>query len=109
MFESIAYAMGQSPQQPGQAAPNPIMSLMPLVLMFAIFYFLLIRPQQKKQKNHAKMISELKKNDEVITSGGMHGTIVNVKDKTYVLRVDDNVKIEISKSAIAGIKRKAGE
>jgi len=82
---------------------------MPLILMFVIFYFLLIRPQQKKQKAHQKMISELKKNDDIITSGGIHGTIVNVKDATYTVRVDDNVKIEVSKSAVTGVKRKTGE
>ena len=106
MFESIAYAMGQAPQAEGAAAPSPLVSLMPLILMFVIFYFLLIRPQQKKQKDHVKMVSELKKNDEVITSGGIHGTIVNVKEKTYILRIDDNARIEILKSAISGLREK---
>ena len=108
MFESIAYAMAQAPQAQGEGAPSPLVSLMPLILMFAIFYFLLIRPQQKKQKDHEKLISELKKNDQVITSGGIHGTIVNVKETTFIVRVDDNVKIEISKSAVSGVKRQAG-
>lgn len=108
MFESIAYAMAQSPQSQGQGAPSPVISLMPLILMFVIFYFLLIRPQHKKQKEHEKMVSELKKNDEVITTGGIHATIVNVKDKTFILRVDDNVRIEVSKSAITGVKRQTG-
>jgi len=106
MFLSIAYAMGQAPQQPGAEAPNPLISLMPLILMFVIFYFLLIRPQQKKQKDHKAMLSELKKNDQVITSGGIYGTIVNIKDNTYVIRVDDNVKIEISKTAVSGVTKK---
>jgi preprotein translocase subunit YajC len=109
MFSSIAYAMGQTQQAQGSDAPNPLVSLMPLILMFVIFYFLLIRPQQKKQKDHQKMLAELKKNDEVITSGGIHGTIVNIKDKTYSLRVDDNVKIEVSKSAISAVKKRVGE
>jgi len=106
MFLSTAYAMGQVPQQPGAEAPNPLISLMPLILMFVIFYFLLIRPQQKKQKDHKAMLSELKKNDQVITSGGIHGTIVNIKDNTYVIRVDENVKIEISKTAVSGVVKK---
>jgi preprotein translocase subunit YajC len=109
MFLSIAYAMGQTQQAQGAEAPHPLVSLMPLILMFVVFYFLLIRPQQKKQKEHQRMLSEIKKNDEVITSGGVHGTIVNIKDKTYSLRVDDNVKIEVSKSAIATVKKRAGE
>ncbi len=90
-------------------AANPIMSLVPMLLIFAIFYFLLIMPQQKKQKQHQKMLTELKKNDEIITAGGIHGTIVNVKDSTFVVRVDDNVKLEISKSSVAVVKKKANE
>jgi len=78
---------------------------MPIIFIFGIFYFLLIRPQQKKQKEHQKMVSELKKNDEVVTSGGMHGTVVNVKDTTLTLKVDENVKVEINKSAIAYVKK----
>ena len=109
MFIQTVYAMGQTQQAQGAEAPNPLVSLMPLILMFVVFYFLLIRPQQKKQKEHRRMLSELKKNDEVVTSGGIHGTIVNIKDKTYSLRVDDNVKIEVSKSAIATVKKRAGE
>jgi len=90
---------------PGAAQPNAIASLMPIIFIFGIFYFLLIRPQQKKQKDHEKVIQELKKNDEVVTSGGVHGTIVNVKDSTFVLRIDDNVKVEINKSAVAYLKK----
>ena len=109
MFTSIAYAMAQGQQAQSGETPSPLISLMPILLMFVVFYFLLIRPQQKKQKEHQQMISELKKNDEVITTGGIHGTIVNIKDKTYSVRVDDNVKIEVSKSAISGVKKKAKE
>lgn len=90
-------------------APSPLLNLMPVVLIFVIFYFLLIRPQKKAQDEHKKMVANLKKNDDVVTSGGIHGTIVNVKDTTVMLRVDDNVKIEVQKSAVSTIKRKAGE
>jgi len=90
---------------PQAAQPNAIASLMPIIFIFGIFYFLLIRPQQKKQKEHQKMVSELKKNDEVVTSGGMHGTVVNVKDTTLTLKVDENVKVEINKTAIAYVKK----
>ncbi len=79
--------------------------LVPMIFMFVVFYFLIIRPQQKKQKQHREMIKNLKKNDEVVTSGGVHGTIVNVKEKTFVLRVDENAKIEIDKSAVAYTKK----
>ena len=90
-------------------APNPLINLVPIILIFVIFYFLLIRPQKKQQDEHKKMITTLKKNDEVITAGGIHGTIVNVKDHTVTLKVDDNVKVEVQKSSIATMKRKASE
>lgn len=89
--------------QPNQ--PSPIISLIPIFLVFMIFYFLLIRPQQKRQKEHQNLIAGLKKNDEIVTTGGIHGTIVNVKDTTFVLKVDENVKIEIDKSAVAYLKK----
>ena len=87
------------------AAGSPIMSLMPIVIIFIVFYFLLIRPQKKTQESHKKMVSGLKKNDEVITTGGIHGTIVNVKDATITLKIDDNVKIEIQKNCVGTLKK----
>ncbi len=81
-----------------------LMNLLPVILIFVVFYFLLIRPQKKAQDEHRKMIAALKKNDEVVTSGGIHGTIANVKDHTVTLKVDDNVKIEIQRSSIATVK-----
>lgn len=90
---------------PNAAQPNAIAGLMPIIFIFGIFYFLLIRPQQKKQKEHEKMISELKKNDEVVTNGGIHGTIVNVKDTTLTLKIDENVKVEINKNAVTYLKK----
>ena len=87
---------------------NPLVSLMPIVFIFIIFYFLLIRPQKKAQDEHKKMIASLKKNDEVVTSGGIHGTIMNVKDETITLKIDDDVKVEVQKSSVTSMKRKAG-
>ncbi|MDP3792081.1 MAG: preprotein translocase subunit YajC [Candidatus Omnitrophota bacterium] len=91
------------------AGQNPLVSLMPIVFIFIIFYFLLIRPQKKAQNEHKNMIASLKKNDEVVTSGGIHGTIVNVKEAAVTLKVDDNVKIDVEKSCIARVRRKASE
>ena len=88
-----------------EAAPSPILQFLPLVFLFIIFYFLLIRPQQKKQKEHAQMLTKLDKNDEVITSGGVHATVVSVGEKTLILRIADNVKIEIEKSSIQTVKK----
>lgn len=91
------------------AGQNVIIQLAPILLIFVVFYFLLIKPQKKAQQEHKKMLSELKKNDEVITSGGIHGVIANVKDASVTLKVDDNVKIEVQKSAISIVKRKGTE
>jgi len=88
---------------------NPIMSFLPVIFIFVIFYFLLIRPQKKSQDEHKKMVAGLKKNDEVITSGGIHGTVVNVKEASVTLKVDDNVKIEVQRNSIAAMRRKASE
>jgi len=83
-------------------------NLFPIILIFGIFYFLLIRPQQKQKIEYEKMLSSLKKNDEVVTTGGIHGTIINVKDDTFILKIDDNVKIEINKNAVAYVKKQRG-
>jgi preprotein translocase subunit YajC len=86
-----------------------IMNLLPIILIFVVFYFLLIKPQKKAQEDHKKMVAALKKNDEVVTSGGIHGVIVNVKDATVIMKVDDNVKIEVQKASITIVKKKATE
>jgi preprotein translocase subunit YajC len=66
---------------------------------------MLIRPQRQKEKEHQKTLSNLAKNDEVVTSSGIHGTIVNVKEKTITLRIDDNVKIELERNCVAFVKK----
>ena len=93
--------------QPQQA--NQLVSMFPLILIFIVFYFLLIRPQQKKQKEHEGLLKKLEKNDEVVTTGGIHGTIVNVKDTTVTLRIDDSVKIELQKNCVSFVKKKRAE
>lgn len=80
--------------------PHPLVNLMPLLLIFLVMYFLLIRPQAKQQKELARMQSKLKKNDEVVTVGGIHGTVVNVKESVVTLRVDDNVRMDVDKTSI---------
>jgi len=92
---------------PQAQAPNPIFLF---VILFAVFYFIVFRPQKKQEKERQKMLNNLNKNDEVVTSSGIHGTIVNIKDKTVILRIDDNVKIEIEKNCITHVNpvRKSG-
>lgn len=89
----------------GSAQPSPILQFLPLILLFFVFYFLIIRPQQKKQKEHAAMLSKMEKNDEVVTAGGLHGTLVSVGDQTVGVRIADNVKVEIEKNAIQLVKK----
>ena len=90
---------------PSQQA-NPILSFLPLILMFVVFYFLLIRPQQKKQKEVAEMIKNLKKGDRVVTNGGLIGTIMAIHDDFVVLKVgDQDTKIEVLRSAVTDLRK----
>lgn len=104
----ILYAMGSAgggtPQQ-GQA--NPFGFLIMMALIFGIFYFLTIKPQKKKQKERQKMISEVEKGDKIITSGGIYGMVVGTKEKSLVIKVADNVKIEFARSAISRVEKNA--
>lgn len=77
--------------------------ILPFVLMFAVFYFLLIRPQQKKQKTRGAMLSALKKGDKIVTIGGLHGTIVELTDDVVVLLVNDATKLTFDRSAISQV------
>jgi preprotein translocase subunit YajC len=79
--------------------------IIPLVFMFAIFYFLLIRPQQKKAKEHKALLDAMKKGDNVITAGGVHGKITSVDDDIVTLEIANNVNIKIAKSYIAAMKK----
>ena len=81
------------------------MQLLPFAFIFVIFYFLLIRPQQKRQKEHQRLLSDLKTGDKVITTSGIHGLIANVKDTTFLVKIADNVKIEVDKNAIASVSK----
>ena len=80
----------------------------PILLMIPILYFLILRPEQLKRKKHQAMLSNLTKADEVVTTGGLHGKIVGVNNDVVVLTIAENVKVEVSRSAIA-FKKKAGE
>ncbi|MBU1128611.1 MAG: preprotein translocase subunit YajC [Candidatus Omnitrophica bacterium] len=101
-FAQNAETQAAVPQQ------SPIMSFVPIILIFAIFYFVLIRPQKKSQREHVMMLDALKKNDEVTTSGGIFGTIVNIQNDVVTLRVDDNTRIKVEKGFISKIRRSPG-
>ncbi len=91
----------------GDGGGNLVGMILPFVLMFAVFYFLLIRPQQKKTKTRNLMLSQLKKGDKVTTIGGLHGTIAEIADDTIVLRVNDTTKMTFERSAINNVVQSA--
>ncbi len=94
----LAQTPGASP-----AGPSPLASFVPIILIFVIMYFLLFRPQMKRQKEQQKLIAALKTGDRVVTASGIHGLISNVKERTVILKIADNVKIEVEKSAIGNV------
>ena len=98
MFD-IAYAQGI----PGAGGPGPMMTIFPFILIFAIMYFMVIRPQQKKAKEHQELLNKLKKNDEVMTSGGIYGKVVDLKDTIVTIEVAPNVRIRVARSQIASV------
>jgi preprotein translocase subunit YajC len=101
-----------APQGAGGAPASgmeQLVSFAPFILIIAIFYFLIIRPQNKKQKETQRMLSELKKGDKVVTIGGIHGTIASVKDSSLLIKIDDNVKVEINRNAVASVTSVARE
>lgn len=103
-MDFIAYAMGTggSGGAGGQGAGG-FGAFVPLILMFAIFYFLLIRPQQKKAKAHKELLSRLSKGDRVVTSGGLHGVITGLTDEAVTMEIAPKVRVKVSRGSIAGI------
>ncbi len=103
LISSIAplFAMSSAPQQGGQTTPGWT-GFVPLILLLVVFYFILIRPQQKKAKEHQQLLTTLRPGDKVLTSGGLIGTVLTVKDKAVTLRSAD-AKLEITKGAVSEI------
>lgn len=99
----LAFAMGTPPGGAAGGGQSAITSLIPLVIMFGIFYFLLIRPQQKKAKEHKALLEALKKGDQVVTAGGMHGKITSVDDSVVTIEVANNVNIKFNKGHVAAV------
>ena len=101
-------AQAQTGSPAGGPSPGGGFNLfVPLIFFVIIFYFILIRPQSQRQKQQQQLISALKTGDRVVTSSGIHGLIANVKDSTVIVKVADNVKIEVEKSAIASVLKPA--
>jgi preprotein translocase subunit YajC len=99
-----AYAAAQ-----GGTEASPMWTfVVPMIVMVAIFYFLLIRPQQRKAKEHRQLLENLKRGDRVVTNGGLIGTIVNIEEQLVILEVADKVRVEVARPYIAGFAPKKG-
>jgi len=105
MFD-LVYAMGTGGSG-GGAGGGGLGAFLPLIIIFAIFYFLLIRPQQKKAKQHKLILSSLKKGDRVVSSGGLHGVITGLTDDLVTMEICPKVRVKVSRGSIAGVVGKA--
>jgi len=102
MFISPAYAQAAAP-----AAANPLLSLAPMIFIFVIFYFLLIRPQQAQRKKHMEMVANVRRGDEVVTAGGIIGKVTKVLDENEIMvALDDNVTVKVVKATLTDVRNK---
>ncbi len=102
LFAGTAYAMGGAPGGPGGSG-SFFVQLLPLLLIFVVFYFLLIRPQQARQRKHQEMLKAIKKGDEVYTAGGLRGKVTGTAEKVLTLEIADNVRVKVYRSFVAGV------
>lgn len=101
---SIAFAQGSAAQPAAPAAGgglNSLLGFLPIVLIFVVLYFLMILPQQRKQKKHREMLTALKRGDRVVLGSGIHGIISNVKDETFLVKVAEGTELEVDKAAVS--------
>ena len=103
------YLLAMAPSGGEGGGGSMVSTLIMFGAIFAIFYFMIIRPQQKKAKERDKMLNALQKGDKVVTSGGIHGTIAGIDDKTILLDVGNNVKMKVERSAIGNVSRPTKE
>jgi preprotein translocase subunit YajC len=99
---NIAYALGTGGAA-GQGGTGGFASFIPLILMFVIFYFLLIRPQQKKTKDHKQMVDNLKTGDRIITSGGLHGRITGVSENALTVEIAEKVRVKVNRTSVSAL------
>jgi len=105
-MDFLAYAMGGGGTGGAGGQSGSFGAFVPLILMFAIFYFLLIRPQQKKAKAHKQLLSTIKKGDRVVSSGGLHGVVTGLTDDVVTIEVAPKVRVKVSRGSIAGVAGK---
>jgi len=99
----MSFTLFQLAQAGGQS-PSPFLQLVPILLIFGIFYFLLLAPMRKRQKQHQALLAALKRGDKVVTNGGLMGEVAAVEEKVVHLKLADNVRVRVVKSAIAGLE-----
>jgi preprotein translocase subunit YajC len=99
----LAYAAAGPPVNGGGGLGGMMQFLLPFAMMFAILYFIVLRPQQRQKADRDRMLSALKRGDRVVTTGGLHGTVVGLGDHTVTLRVTDQVKLEFDRSAVGRV------
>jgi len=104
-MDFLAYAMGTGGSG-GGGQGGGFGAFMPLILMFAIFYFLLIRPQQKKAKQHRELLAALKKGDRVVSSGGLHGVVTGLTDDVVTMEIAPKIRVKVSRGSISGVTSK---
>ena len=102
-FTGLAHAMGAK----GEGVGSGLTGIIPLLLMFVVFYFILIRPQQKQARKHQDFVRNLKTGDRVVTSGGLHGIVTGLTDTTVTLEIADKVRVKVTRSAVAGSSQEA--
>ncbi len=100
----LAYAMG-APPGGGGGQGSQIMSFLPIIFIFVIFYFLLIRPQQKRSKEHKALLSNLKVGDTILTTGGIYGKVTGMRDDVVTVEISDKVRVKVSRGHIAGVSK----
>jgi len=105
MTLSFVSALAMTPPE-GSGGTGALLSFLPLVLIMLVFWFMLIRPQKKQQEQRKLMLANLKKNDRIVTSGGLFATVLNVKDDRVVATIAEGVKVEIAKHAVTGVVEK---
>lgn len=102
-MSGIAWAQGTG----AAAGPGPLVNLMPIALMFVILYFLMIRPQQKRAREHETMVQNLKRGDDIVTNGGIHGRIQGIAEKILTVEIAPNVRIRLDRDQVASVMRAA--
>lgn len=100
-----AWPLLMAPPPADGSSPPAWVQLLPLIILFVLMYFVLLRPQMKRQKEHEKLISAVKTGDRVVAAGGIYGTVTNIKDQLVVLKIADNVKIEVQRSTITSVDK----